>query len=68
MERCIPDGFRRGEYWERESQTLYRDVLMTRILIADDHEIMRQGVRSVLESRRDVVVCAQCEPGLKTRR
>ena len=56
MERCIPDGFRRGEYWERESQTLYRDVLMTRILIADDHEIMRRGVRSVLESRRDVDV------------
>jgi DNA-binding NarL/FixJ family response regulator len=29
---------------------------MTRILIADDHEIMRRGVRSVLESRRDVDV------------
>ena len=28
-----------------------------RILIADDHEIMRRGVRSVLESRRDVEVC-----------
>ena len=30
---------------------------MTRILIADDHEIMRRGVRSVLESRREVDVC-----------
>jgi DNA-binding NarL/FixJ family response regulator len=30
---------------------------MTRILVADDHEIMRRGVRSVLESRRDVDVC-----------
>ena len=29
---------------------------MTRILIADDHEIMRRGVRSVLESGRDVDV------------
>ena len=28
-----------------------------RILIADDHEIMRRGVRSVLESRHDVEVC-----------
>jgi YesN/AraC family two-component response regulator len=30
---------------------------MTRILIADDHEMMRRGVRSVLESRRNVDVC-----------
>ena len=30
---------------------------MTRILIADDHEMMRRGVRSVLESRRDVDIC-----------
>jgi len=30
---------------------------MTRILIADDHEMMRRGVRSVLESRPDVDVC-----------
>jgi len=30
---------------------------MTRILIADDHEIMRRGVRSVLESHREVDVC-----------
>ena len=29
---------------------------MTRILIADDHEMMRRGVRSVLESRPDVDV------------
>ena len=28
-----------------------------RILIADDHEIMRRGLRSVLESRCDVDVC-----------
>ena len=30
---------------------------MARILIADDHEIMRRGMRSLLESHRDVVVC-----------
>jgi len=28
-----------------------------RVLVADDHEIMRRGVRSVLESRRDYEVC-----------
>ena len=30
---------------------------MARILIADDHEITRRGMRSLLESHRDVVVC-----------
>ena len=34
-----------------------RGAFMTRILIADDHEMMRRGVRSVLESRPDVEVC-----------
>jgi DNA-binding NarL/FixJ family response regulator len=29
---------------------------MLRILIADDHEIMRRGIRSVLESRDDMEV------------
>ena len=37
---------------------------MTQILIADDHEIMRRGVRSVLESRRDVDVC-EAENGVE---
>jgi DNA-binding NarL/FixJ family response regulator len=37
---------------------------MTRILIADDHEIMRRGVRSVLESRQDVDVC-EAQNGLE---
>jgi DNA-binding NarL/FixJ family response regulator len=30
---------------------------MSRILIADDHEIMRRGIRSVLESHGDYDVC-----------
>jgi DNA-binding NarL/FixJ family response regulator len=37
---------------------------MARILIADDHEMMRRGVRSVLESRRDVDVC-EAENGVE---
>ena len=32
-------------------------LLMPRILIADDHEIMRTGIRSVLESHGDFDVC-----------
>jgi DNA-binding NarL/FixJ family response regulator len=37
---------------------------MTRILIADDHEIMRRGVRSVLESHREVDIC-EAQNGLE---
>ncbi len=37
---------------------------MTRILIADDHEMMRRGVRSVLESHREVDIC-EAENGLE---
>jgi DNA-binding NarL/FixJ family response regulator len=33
-----------------------RRLSMLRILIADDHEIMRRGIRSVLESRDDMEV------------
>jgi DNA-binding NarL/FixJ family response regulator len=29
---------------------------MLNVLIADDHEIMRRGIRSVLESRKDIAV------------
>ncbi|MFO1499136.1 MAG: response regulator transcription factor [Verrucomicrobiota bacterium] len=34
-----------------------------RILIADDHEMIRQGVRVVLESRPDFVVCGEARTG-----
>jgi DNA-binding NarL/FixJ family response regulator len=65
MERCIPNGFCQEEYWDTESRILHAlRRFMTRILIADDHDIMRRGVRSVLESRRDVDVC-EAENGLE---
>jgi len=34
-----------------------------RIIIADDHAMIRQGVRSVLESERDWVVCGEADNG-----
>ena len=34
-----------------------------RILIADDHEIVRQGLKAVLSSRRGWVVCAEATTG-----
>jgi DNA-binding NarL/FixJ family response regulator len=36
---------------------------MTRILIADDHEVVRQGLRKVLESQPDWVVCGEAVNG-----
>jgi DNA-binding NarL/FixJ family response regulator len=37
-----------------------------RILIADDHEMVRRGVRSVLEQQPDWVVCAEATTGRET--
>ena len=34
-----------------------------RVLIADDHEIVRRGVRSILESREDTDICAEASDG-----
>src|SRR6266481_9683213 len=58
MESSIPNVFRQKDYCQRASQIIHAPrCFMTRILIADDHEMIRRGVRSVLESRRDVEVC-----------
>jgi DNA-binding NarL/FixJ family response regulator len=34
-----------------------------RILIADDHEVVRRGVRSILESRADWEICGEAANG-----
>ena len=39
---------------------------MTRILIADDHHIMRRGLRGLLESHAGWEVCAEAEDGYET--
>jgi len=39
---------------------------MTRILIADDHPLFRNGVRRLLESERDFVVCGEAIDGADT--
>ena len=36
---------------------------MVRILLADDHEIVRRGLRGLLEARPDWEVCAEAENG-----
>jgi DNA-binding NarL/FixJ family response regulator len=38
-------------------------VARTRILIADDHEIFRRGVRSFLESRAEWEICGEASNG-----
>src|SRR6201984_2771039 len=49
---------------ERQPNSASPRCSMTRILVADDHEIMRRGVRSVLESHREVDVC-EAQNGLE---
>jgi DNA-binding NarL/FixJ family response regulator len=34
-----------------------------RVLIVDDHEIIRQGIRSVLDTRKNLVVCGEAVNG-----
>jgi DNA-binding NarL/FixJ family response regulator len=37
--------------------------LALQVLIADDHEIVRRGVRSILESRNDLKICGEAANG-----
>src|SRR3954469_21354792 len=37
--------------------------MTVRVLIADDHAIVRSGLRAILESRSDMVVCAEATDG-----
>ena len=38
---------------------------MIRILLADDHDLMRQGIRSMLESHPNLEVCAEAKDGIE---
>ncbi len=39
--------------------------MSVRIVIADDHEIVRQGVRRILETHPEWEICAEAENGQK---
>jgi DNA-binding NarL/FixJ family response regulator len=39
---------------------------MTRILIADDHQIIREGLRKILEEQSDWIVCGEAATGRET--
>src|SRR4030095_10627982 len=36
---------------------------MTRVLLADDHQVMRRGLRAVIETRAGWEVCAEVQTG-----
>jgi DNA-binding NarL/FixJ family response regulator len=42
--------------------------MSVRIVIADDHEVVRQGVRRILETYADWEICAEAENGEKAVR
>lgn len=44
---------------------LEEDMDRTRILIVDDHEIFRKGLRSVLESRPELEICGEATNGVE---
>ena len=39
-----------------------------RVLIADDHPVMRKGLRAVLEETLDIEVVGEAKDGVETRR
>ncbi len=40
-------------------------ALKTNILLADDHAVVRQGLRLVLENEPDLIVCAEASDGIE---
>jgi DNA-binding NarL/FixJ family response regulator len=48
----------------RETTTI-TDPMVVRILIVDDHDIVRQGVRSILRGRSGWEVCGEAENGIE---
>ncbi len=38
---------------------------MIRVLLVDDHPLVRAGIRSLLESTNDIVIVAEADNGLK---
>jgi PAS domain S-box-containing protein len=47
----------------RDSDSVSRSDARRRILIADDHEVMRRGVRGLLESHNEWAVCGEAFEG-----
>ena len=61
--RLVPGGafgVRLNEETVRESQ---RRFSLIRVLLVDDHEVVRRGVRSVLAARTDFEVCGEAVDG-----
>jgi DNA-binding NarL/FixJ family response regulator len=48
---------------ETEKASPQKTVSTVRILIADDHEVMRLGIRNLLEARSNWSVCAEASNG-----
>lgn len=53
---------RATEVWSDDGECIEMPV---KILVADDHEIVRRGVRHILSSRPDWEVCAEAGDGLE---
>jgi DNA-binding NarL/FixJ family response regulator len=39
------------------------NVTVKQILIADDHEVVRSGLRAIIETRADWIVCGEAADG-----
>ena len=42
--------------------------MKARIILADDHEVVRQGLRDVIAATTDMMVCAEAADGMAAER
>jgi CheY-like chemotaxis protein len=65
----VPEGDSAAESqpaWKQDGEELPANADMRRrILIADDHEVMRRGVRGLLESHEEWAVCGEAFEGME---
>jgi len=48
--------------------SLNGDEMSCRILLADDHEVVRSGLKAVLRFERDITICGEASEGMDTIR
>src|SRR5262249_24031816 len=53
----------RGDSAGRSTANAQGSVVMIRVLIADDHPVVRQGLRQIISSTHDIIVAAEARSG-----
>src|SRR5690606_34892060 len=60
---AVPPMERRRRAWKDQRHMNHAETTRVRILLADDHGVVRAGLRALLETQADMVVVAEAEDG-----